>query len=165
MLKTEATPFHYVIMAARTEAREAGSRTIEAEHILLALAGQEGTAREILESAGLDHDAIRAAIEREFEASLLAVGISLEGSIPISENWSPEARPRFARSAKLAVERAAALVEQKRVAPHLEPIHLLLGVLYARAGTVPRILEIAGVDTAELTKCAESALSVARGAP
>ncbi len=163
MLKTRATPFHHVVLSARTEARTTGSRTIEAEHILLALAGQEGTAREILESAGLDHEAIRTAIEREFEESLLAVGISLEGSSPVSENWSPDFRPRFARSAKLALERAVAL-EQKRLAPHLEPIHLLLGVLYARAGTVPRILAIAGVDTADLTKRAESALSAVRGA-
>jgi len=164
MLKTHATPFHHVIQSARTEARETGSRTIEAEHILLALAGQEGTAREILESTGLDHEAIRAAIEREYAESLLAVGISLEGSSLVSENWNPEARPRFARSAKLALERAAAL-EQKRVAPRLEPIHLLLGVLYARAGTVPRILQIAGVDSDELTSQAEKALSEGRQSP
>lgn len=164
MLKTHAKPFHHVIQSARDEARETGSRTIEAEHILLALAGQEGTAREILESAGLDHDATRAALEREFAESLLAVGISLEGSSPVSENWSPDFRPRFARSAKLALERAVALV-QKRVAPRLEPIHLLLGVLYARAGTVPRILAITGVDTTDLTKRAESALSASREGP
>ena len=161
MLKTHATPFHHVIQSARDEACETGSRTIESEHILLALSGQEGTAREILESTGLDHDAIRAALEREFTESLLAVGISLEGSSSISGNWSPEGRPRFARSAKLALERAVALV-QKRVAPRLEPIHLLLGVLYARAGTVPRILAITGVDVADLTKRAESALFASR---
>jgi ATP-dependent Clp protease ATP-binding subunit ClpA len=163
MLKTKATPFHHVIMSARDEARESGSRTIEAEHILLALARQEGTAREILESTGLDHDAIRAAIEREFEASLLAVGISLEGSSIVSETRRPEGRPRFAQSARLAVERAATVVGQKRVAPHLEPLHLLLGVLYAGAGTVPRILATAGVDSADLTGRAEDALSASRG--
>ncbi len=162
MLKTHATPFHHVIMSARDEARAAGSRAIEAEHILLALAGREGTAREILESTGLDHEAIRAALEREFAESLLAVGISLDDSSIVSETGSPEARARFARSAKLALERAAAL-EQKRVAPHLEPLHLLLGVLHARAGTVPRVLAIAGADTADLTRRAESALSTLRG--
>jgi len=163
MLSKHATPFHSVVLSARTEARVTGSRTIEAEHILLALASQEGTdAREILESTGLDHAAIRAAFEREFEESLRAVGVSLEDSSPVSETWDPDFRPRFARSAKLALERAAAL-ESKRFAPHLEPIHLLLGVLYARAGTVPRILAIAGVDAADLTKRAESALSASRG--
>jgi ATP-dependent Clp protease ATP-binding subunit ClpA len=162
MLKTRATPFHHVIMSARYEARAAGSRTIEAEHILLALASQEGDAREILESTGLDHDAIRAAIEREFESSLLAVGISLESSSIVSETRRPEGRPRFAQSAKLAVERAAVLT-QMRVAPHLEPLHLLLGVLYAKAGTVPRVLATTGVDAADLTRRAEYALSASRG--
>ena len=164
MLKTHVTSFHHVIQSARDEARESGSRTIEAEHILLALSGQEGTAREILESTGLDHDAIRATLEREFAESLLAVGISLGGSSPVSENWSPDFRPRFAQSAKLALERAVALVK-KRVAPRLEPTHLLLGILYARAGTVPRILAIAGVDVDDLMRRAESALSASREGP
>jgi ATP-dependent Clp protease ATP-binding subunit ClpA len=162
MLSKNATPFHSAVFSARSEARATGSRTIEAEHILLALAGQEGTdAHEILESTGLDHAAIRAALEREFEESLRTVGVSLEDSIPVSETLGPDFRIRFAQSAKLALERGAAL-ERKRFAPHLEPIHLLLGVLYAKAGTVPRILAIAGVDTADLTKRAESALSASR---
>jgi ATP-dependent Clp protease ATP-binding subunit ClpA len=163
MLSKHATPFHSVVLSARNEARATGSRTIEAEHILLALASQEGTdAWKILESTGLDHAAILAALEREFEESLRAVGVLLEDSAPVSETWSPDTRPRFARSAKLALERAVAL-EPKRIAPHLEPIHLLLGVLYAKAGTVPRILTMAGADTADLTKRAESALSASRG--
>ena len=79
MLSKHATPFHSVVLSARSEARATGSHTIEAEHILLALANQEGTdAREILESIGLNHDSIRAALEREFEESLRAVGVSLE---------------------------------------------------------------------------------------
>jgi ATP-dependent Clp protease ATP-binding subunit ClpA len=163
MHNKHATPFHSVVLSARDEARATGSRAIEAEHLLLALASQEGTdAREILESAGLDHAAICAALERQFEESLRAVGVLLEDSAPVSETWSPDVKPRFARSAKLALERAVAL-EPKRIAPHLEPIHLLLGVLYARAGTVPRILAIAGIDTADITKRAESALSASRG--
>ena len=157
MLKTHATPFHFVIMSARAEARAAGSRTIEAEHVLLALASQEGISRAILESSGLDHDAILAALDREFEESLLAVGISLEATSPVSENRNLDIQPRFARSAKLALERAAALV-QKRITPPLEPIHLLIGVLSAGEGTVPRVLAIAGVDAPDLKKRAENAL-------
>jgi D-alanyl-D-alanine carboxypeptidase len=145
-------------MLAKEEARATGSRKVEAEHILLTLARQEGTdAREILESAGLDHAAILDAIEREFEQSLLAVGVSLEVKNLMSETAATDFQPRFGQSAKLALQRAADL-EAGRFAPPVEPIHLLLGVMYARAGTVPRILAISGVDTADLISQAEQAL-------
>jgi D-alanyl-D-alanine carboxypeptidase len=155
-------PFHTTIMLAKDEARDTGSRTIEAEHILLALSRQEGTdAQEILESAGLDHAAILDAIEREFEQSLSAVGVSPDVSDLAPRTIKTDLRPRFGQSAKLVLTRACDLVP-KRVTPPLEPIHLLLGVLYAKAGTAPRILTVSGVDVAELTSRAESALSALR---
>jgi D-alanyl-D-alanine carboxypeptidase len=155
-------PFHTTIMLARDEAMATGSRTVEAEHILLALSRQVGTdAQEILESAGLDHAAILDAIEREFEQSLSAVGVSPGVSDLAPRTIKADLKPRFGQSAKMALARACDLVP-KRVSPPLEPIHLLLGVLYAKAGTVPRILAISGVDVDELTGKAESALSELR---
>ena len=57
---------------------EAGSPAIEAEHMLLAMTGQHGIeARDVLASAGLDQDAIRAALDREFRQSLAAAGVTL----------------------------------------------------------------------------------------
>ncbi len=159
MARKRIAPFHSAILGARKEARAAGSRTVEAEHILLALSSQQGNrAREILESSGLDHEAIRGALVREFEKSPLAVGIHLEDSNYSSISRDPDFQPRFAQSAKLALRRAAAL-ESKRIAPPLEPIHLLYGVLDAKAGTVPRILEIVGVDSGDLRERVEKELS------
>lgn len=166
MRSKNITPFHTAVILAKEEARATGSRKVEAEHILLALARQEGTdAREVLESAGLDHEAILDAIEREFEQSLLAVGVSLEDKNLMSATGTTDFQPRLARSAKLAVQRALQLCQAlnpKRFPPPIEPIHMLLGVLDAQAGTVPRILVISGIDPADLTSQAEKALSEGR---
>src|SRR5687768_6085116 len=68
---------HAVIVRAQHEAREDGSAAVEARHLLLAVAGEpEPDVRRALESAGLDEQAIRGALEREFEHSLNAVGVS-----------------------------------------------------------------------------------------
>ncbi len=59
------------------------------------------------------------------------------------------ATPRWGASAKLALQRslAAAVARGDRA---IGAGHLLLGVLAAGRGTVPRALEAAGVDRAEL---------------
>ena len=49
---------------------------------------------------------------------------------------------------KLALERGFASVTRKK---DLRPAHLLLGILRAEVGTVPRALALAGVDQAALT--------------
>ena len=158
MLSKNVTPFHTSIMLARDEARQAGSRKIEAEHLLLALSRQKGTdASAILKDAGLDHEAILEAIESESEQSLKAVGVSLGDRGLVKASSARDYNPRFGQSAKLAVARAADL-EAKRIAPPLEPIHLLIGILHAKAGTVPRVLEVSGVDTDDLISKAESAM-------
>jgi D-alanyl-D-alanine carboxypeptidase len=140
-----------VIGRAVEEARTAGSATVEAEHLLLALADHEA-----LVGAGLDHDALLDALDRETERSLAAVGISLSAfDVPPPR---PRGRdPRFAASAKLALHRAVKLAggrRDRRIARE----HLLVGLLRADVGTVPRALETAGVDRAELLTRAESAL-------
>jgi ATP-dependent Clp protease ATP-binding subunit ClpA len=158
MLK-DTKPWHETIMLAREEAVDAGSRTVESEHILLALSSQRGTAaRDILAKAGLDHDALEKAFEDEYELSLGEAGVKLEGPAAITRRFVKGPEPRFGQSAKLALQRAAVL-GSRRIAPPLEPLHLLVGVLSAKAGTVPRALETAGVNTQELLDKAESALS------
>jgi D-alanyl-D-alanine carboxypeptidase len=62
---------------------------------------------------------------------------------------SEKASTRFGASAKLALERSLPIA----VARHENRItsdHVLLGVLEAEVGTVPRSLALAGVDRAEL---------------
>ena len=60
-------------------ARELGSPTVEAEHLLLALTRSENAAAAALRATGLDHDAVaEAALDAETERSLAAVGVSAD---------------------------------------------------------------------------------------
>ena len=150
-----------IAAGAQEIARGLASPTVEAEHLLLALAEHAGTpAQEVLAGAGLDHDEICAALDGENERSLAAVGVS-----PAVFNLPPRAsaaneKPRWATSAKLALERSlkvAAARDDRRIGPG----HILLGVLRAPVGTVPRALEVAGIDRADLALRVEARLDSA----
>jgi ATP-dependent Clp protease ATP-binding subunit ClpA len=147
-----------LVRSAEVEARADQSNLVEAEHLLLALAGdQGGTARQVLNDAGLDHEAIRAALYAEFEQSLAAGGVSLTaGGLPRS-SADPKHKARIASSTKWALHRAVAAAKD-RDDSKLEPLHLLIGILRADVGTVPRSLAVASVDRTELIARAERAL-------
>ncbi|MBB6347626.1 Clp protease N-terminal domain-containing protein [Nonomuraea muscovyensis] len=137
-----------IIDRGSREAHEDGSAAIEAHHLLLAIAAEvEPATGELLSSAGLDRQAVRAALDREFEHSLSAAGVSA-GAFDLPRP-SPAAKPptQLAASSKLALERMARAFRKK----DLRPAHLLLGILQAEAGTVPRALALAGVDRGDLT--------------
>jgi ATP-dependent Clp protease ATP-binding subunit ClpA len=145
-----------IVRQAEKEAEEAGSPVIEAEHLLLAMTGEHGIeVRDVLASAGLDRDGIRAALDHEFRHSLAAAGVTLPaGGLPRASR-DPARQARLAASGKLVLERAlkAALGQRQ-----IRPGHLLLGVLGAQAGTVPRALALAGVDQGDLAARARQAL-------
>jgi ATP-dependent Clp protease ATP-binding subunit ClpA len=145
-----------IVRQAEKEAEEAGARMIEAEHLLLAMTGEHGIeARDVLASAGLDRDGVRAALDREFRQSLAAAGVTLPaGGLPVASR-DPARRARLAASGKLVIERAlkAALGQRQ-----IRPGHLLLGVLAAQAGTVPRALALAGADSGDLVARTRRAL-------
>jgi ATP-dependent Clp protease ATP-binding subunit ClpA len=130
---------------ATNVARELGSPRVEAEHLLLAVArGDSATAR-AMAGAGLDAETLLDALERETARSLAAVGVAAE---PVAFSpWAGE--PRFATSAKRALERAlrvAVAQGDKR----LRCSHVALGALRAPVGTVPRALALAEIDPAAL---------------
>lgn len=128
-----------VVAAAGEEARSGGQLTIEAEHLLLALADQPG-----LRDLGLDRDRLVDALEREEERSLAAVGFSApELDLPRAPR-APR-KLQLATSAKLALHRALQDASKRRDR-RLEARHLLLGVLGAERGRVPRALQIADVN-------------------
>jgi ATP-dependent Clp protease ATP-binding subunit ClpA len=138
---------HTITVRAEQEARHDGSATIEAQHLLLAIADErEAVTREILASAGLDHRAVQDALDREFEHSLSAVGVS-RAAFGLPRPAGAVRQPKIGASARLVFERGVASVVRKK---DLRPAHLLLGVLLAEAGTVPRALVMAGVDQADL---------------
>jgi hypothetical protein len=194
-----------VVAAAEDEARALGSRSVEAEHLLLALAGAQSAApgsapgsgrgaaegdapagakgaapgdaegaavsgalgdaagaavSGVLAAAGLDRDGVLDALETERERSLMAVGVSARDfELPAAPRTG--GRLRWGASAKLALERSlrAALDRGDR---RIEPGHILLGLLRAEAGTVPRALAAAGIDRDELADAVAHELARAR---
>jgi D-alanyl-D-alanine carboxypeptidase len=136
------------------EARRAGSTTIEAEHLLLAIAAeQENSTHRLLGSVGLDYAAIRDALEKEFRQGLTAAGVSLAAQDlpdPVSGAHRPS---KVGESAKLAIERGVGPAGRNR-----RPAHLLLGILRLKAGTVPRALALAGVDQTDLARRTQESL-------
>ncbi len=154
--------FNRFVKDARALAGEAhqiaaslGAPTVEAEHLLLAFTDRPGTREhDLLIDAGLDRDAVRAALEAENEHSLAAVGVASEGfDLPAAK---PVGRtPRWATSAKLALERSLKIAAA-RGDHRIEAAHVLLAVLDAKLGTVPRALGIAGVDRERLARAVET---------
>ena len=155
MLERFTRPARTVVVAAEGEARALGSPAVEAEHLLLALTLAPATGS-LLGAAGLPHDALRDALASEVERSLEAVGVSLAG-FDAPALAPTAARLRFGTSAKRALEATmkAAVARGDR---RLEAPHLLLGVLAAERGTVPRTLAAAGVERAALADSAHTAL-------
>jgi ATP-dependent Clp protease ATP-binding subunit ClpA len=126
-------------------ARDFGSPTVEAEHLLLAVTRGSGPVAQALSGAGLDFDGLSAALAAETTRSLAAVGVSTD-----AVHFSPFVEsPKLATSAKLVLERAVrAAAGDKRITSR----HVVLGALRAPTGTIPRALECAHVDRVELTK-------------
>jgi ATP-dependent Clp protease ATP-binding subunit ClpA len=151
------TYVHTIIEQGGHEARRDGSATIEAHHLLLAVAAQEGTtAHQVLTAVGLDRRAIRAALEREFDHSLSVVGVSRAAFDLPEPSGGAGGSTRIGASARLALERGVAAAARRK---DLQSTHLLLGILEAQAGTVPRALALAGIDRAGLAARARQALT------
>jgi D-alanyl-D-alanine carboxypeptidase len=146
-----------IVRRAEQEAEALGSPTIEAEHLLLALADDRagGAAAVLLRDEGLDPGGVHAALERETELSLAAAGVSLADFALPETPSAPRRRPRIAASTRRALERALRTVAA-RGDRRIGSGHVLVGVLRAEVGTVPRALASAGVDRIALATRAES---------
>jgi ATP-dependent Clp protease ATP-binding subunit ClpA len=148
-----------VLERARDEAAVLGSKDLEAEHILLALSRDDDpVVHGVLTGAGLDRDALRRALEAQDEAALASVGVSRAAfNLPArplmrTPGWSTSSKQVMIRAHDAAVGRREL---------RIQPGHLLLGVLRAEAGTVPRTLAFAGVDQLELATKTQAALDEA----
>ena len=139
------------------EAERDHSKFIESEHMLLALAASDTTAGRLLNQAGLDHARLSAALRDEHRRSLGFAGVNApdEGETFATELDGPVS---LGTSAKAAIRRA---VFAQREGGHrllrLASTDLLIGILEAELGTVPRALAIAGVDRLELIARAREA--------
>lgn len=139
---------------ATKEAVLDGSAIVEAQHLLLAVAAdRRSAASQLLASVGLDRDAIREALNREFDRSLGQAGVARTAFGVQPATPDPENVPRLANSVRLALERGVTSGARQ----DLRSTHLLLGILAADVGTVPRALALAGVDRADLIARARDA--------
>jgi D-alanyl-D-alanine carboxypeptidase len=147
-----------VVARAREEASALSSTKVEAEHLLLSLSREKGTgAGSVLAEAGLDHDGLVRALDAELARSLEAVGVSAS-TVALAERPLPTTgEPRWGASAKKALAEALSAVKA-RGERSIRPAHILLGILHAREGTVPRALDEAGVDPATLAARVEDTL-------
>lgn len=148
-----------LVRAARAEARRDGSRTIEAEHVLLALAGvHDSAAAQLLAEVGLTEDAIRTALNREWEQSLAVAGIAVRTGL------LPEATPERGRDPQIGESTKLLLHRAMEAAPkpgggRIGPMRILVGLLATERGRVARTLEAAGVDRTALRTRAADALA------
>jgi ATP-dependent Clp protease ATP-binding subunit ClpA len=138
----------HIPVEANSVAAGLGSPSIEAEHLLISLAATTDPAGAALRDAGLTPEELRDAIKRDFERVLGRVGIDASG-FDLDANCR-RTKPRWGTSAKQGIERA--LIEAKRRGDkQIGCEHLLLGLLRAEHGTVPRLLAAEGIDRDELT--------------
>ena len=134
------------------EAKRDGAKYIEAEHMLLALAAEsDGAAAKVMLEAGLDHDRLEKALEDERRRTLAFAGMSAP-SRELVEATELENPLTFGTSAKAALRRGLIATREARRGrrARIRDTELLVGILQAELGTVPRALAIAGIDRAAL---------------
>jgi ATP-dependent Clp protease ATP-binding subunit ClpA len=148
MFQRFARNARHIPVEANSLAAGLGSPSVEAEHLLISLAATPDPAGAALREAGLTPEELRDALKRDFERVLGRVGIDA-GGFDFAANCR-RTKPRWGTSAKQGIERA--VIEAKRRGDkHIDCEHLLLGLLRAEHGTVPRLLAAEGIDRDELT--------------
>jgi hypothetical protein len=124
--------------------------------MLLALASGDTEAGRVLKEAGLDPERIAAILRDEFRTTLASAGVQ-----PLAE-WHAVTEVSGAvslgTSAKAALRRAIdAHHRTRRRRTRVDNFDVLIGILSAELGTVPRALAIAGIDRSELIARARAA--------
>ena len=145
------------------EAKQDAAKYIEAEHMLLTLAtNEESDACRLLNESGLTYQQLASALHEERRRTLAFAGVE-----PLDEPQTAATeldRPlTLGTSAKVAIKRGLLASRERRPRrPCIQSTELLLGILQAELGTVPRTLAIAGVDRAVLIVRAGNQMSKAR---
>jgi ATP-dependent Clp protease ATP-binding subunit ClpA len=142
-----------VALQFEIEAKRDGAKSIEAEHMLLALTANPDTdtdAAKLLEEFGLDHERLASALREERNRTLAFAGIKSPDE-KLVEATELDCSLSLGTSAKAAVRRALMGSRHDRRRARLRSIDLLAGILEAELGTVPRALAIAGIDRAALS--------------
>ena len=145
------------------EAKQDAAKFVEAEHMLLTLAtNEESEACRLLNESGLTYQQLVSALHEERRRTLAFAGVE-----PLDEKQAAATeldRPlTLGTSAKVAIKRALIASRDGRPRrPHIQSTALLVGILQAELGTVPRTLAIAGVDRAVLIAMTGNQMSKSR---
>jgi ATP-dependent Clp protease ATP-binding subunit ClpA len=152
-----------VVRQFAVEAKQDGAKCIEAEHMLLTLAADSASdAGLVLVKVGLNYQQIAAALRDERRRTLAFAGVEALGATQTAAT-ELDTPLTLGTSAKMAVKRALVASRDSRSRrPRIQSTDLLLGILQAEFGTVPRTLVIAGVDRAALIAGTWNLMSKAR---
>ena len=136
-----------------------GAEQVEPEHLLLGLAEGDTPASRAIAEAGLDAEAISAAIEADLVAMLEVVGVpaAVLDATPVAPRAD---HPGFGVHGRGALEQA--LRELRRGERRIGAEHLLLGVLHAPGPTLTRVLARLDVEPARLAALVEVEAAAAR---
>ncbi|MBN9605109.1 MAG: hypothetical protein J0G30_00665 [Actinomycetales bacterium] len=141
-----------ILLDAIDSVQARGGAQVEAADVLRALAAHPGPAADLLAEAGLDAAAVDAALAEERRHSLASLGLRTELPEP---RYRRGGRPRWGASAHAAFDRL-------RQPGGASPVAVLAGILAAELGTVPRALELAGIDRFALLGRATAAANALR---
>ena len=137
-----------VLRRAEEEARLLGAPTCEAEHILLGLMDEPTvSASGVLSSLGLSRERITEALERELTSALARAHIHL-AELPRPQSLGEGHRVRWGESAQRLVERS---IRESADDPSLR---MLLAIVHAEGGVVPRLLPELGVSVGDVERAA-----------
>jgi ATP-dependent Clp protease ATP-binding subunit ClpA len=139
-----------LVRDARQVAQADGSATIEAEHVLLALAALEHTEiTSLLAEAGLTPLLLQRALDQEWEQGLAVAGVRIDVATLPRPTPDPDRRPRIGESTVQVLKRATAC-SSALGGGRIGVGHILIGLLDADRSRVARALDAAGVDRVAL---------------
>lgn len=146
--------------AALAAAQRLGAETVEPEHLLLGLAEGGTPAGRAITEAGMDADAIEAAIDADLVAMLEVVGVP--ASVVDAMPAAPRAdRPSFGVHGKRALEQALREAVRRKER-RLGAEHVLLGLLHSPSPTLTRVLARLEVEPERLAALVEVEVAAAR---
>src|SRR2546430_7349719 len=138
------------VRRAQSRARAEGAISLEAQHLLLALTEvPSGRAGRVIVSLGLTQETVRQALDREMARALAAAGVHETPPVRRIPPTLGRGFPRWGQSAKLALKRT--LEEALRRGDRtMGNEHLLLAIVSAEAGVIPRVLEEIQITPAQV---------------
>ncbi len=142
---------HTIGQRASAEASTRHASSVGAEHVLLAIAADpEAPASRVLAEAGLDYPGLSTALAEERMRSLAVADVAPIGPALLGAAPGP-GKPGWGASVRDLL-RAADKPAAKSGGPGALERELVVGILRAELGTVPRMLAIAGVDRGVLVE-------------